>query len=180
MKFILIPLFLSFNLTACAESNKYYCYFYPDKMVWHDDIILIEGKKPQRSIRELYERKERELYKAYDEGSKIVAVYYDRPYKNYKIIQLDLSSQPVTYFYGYGYHQTYKSFEKSYLVSFTDEALSQFNKNPELIKYLPEKPKDKDISHAFFKRKRNCAPLNLMEYYLKSMKLFLINLASAG
>ena len=176
MRFFLIPLF--FHLTACAEASKYYCYSNPNKMLWHDHIILITGKEPNRSIKPLYINKE--LYKAYDEGNKIISIYYDHPFKNYRIIQLDLSSQPVSYSYGYGYHQTQESFEKSYQIPFTKSALAHFNKNPELIKYLPERPKDKDISHAFLKRRYNCDALNPVEYSLKSSLLFLIKLGSAG
>ena len=181
MKFILIVLF--FNLTACAETNKYnkyYCYSNSDKMLWHDKIILIEGEQPKRSIRTAYEKKSRKLYKAYDEENKIISVYHDLPFKNYKIIQLNLSSQPVSYSYGYGYHQNRESFEKGYLIPFTTENISRFNKNPELIKYLPEKPEDKDISHAFFKGTLNCKALNSIEYPLYSIKLFLIKAGSAG
>ena len=92
--------------------------------------------------------------------------------KNYRIIQLNLSSQPVSYSYGYGYHQTPESFEKSYQITFTEEALSRLNRNPELIKYLPKQPTDKNISHAFFKKRLDCIPLNLIEYRFKSIKLF--------
>ena len=66
MKFILIVLF--FNFTACAEPSKYYCYSYPNKMVWHDKIILIEGEKNNRSVKDIYLKKD--LYKSYDEDSK--------------------------------------------------------------------------------------------------------------
>ena len=149
-------------------------------MVWHDVIILIEGEKPHRSLRNLYLRKE--LYKSYDEGEKIISVFYNHSHKGdrgYRIVQLDTSSKPVTYSYGFGYHNTYKSFEKSYLIPFTKKTLSRFNKNPELIKYLPAKPKNKDISHAFFKRKIDCDPLGPFKYFWKSKLLFLTKFFSA-
>ena len=176
MKLILIVLF--FNFTGYAESSKYYCYSYPDKMVWYDKIVFVEGEENKRSIRSLYTKKE--LYKAYDERDKITSVYYDHPYKNYRIIQLDLSSQPVSYSYGYGYHETPSAFEKSYQIPFTKEALARLNRNPELIKYLPKKPKEKSISYAFFKRRLNCSPLNSIEYSFKLIKLFLIKAGTAG
>ena len=178
MKLILPIVAIFLHFTAHASSRRYYCYNNPDKMLWHDKIIIVEGEEPLRAISDTYIKKER--YKAYDEGNKIISVYYDHPHSNYRIIQLNLSSEPVSYSYGYGYHRTPESFEKSYQIPFSDENLAQFNTNPELIKYLPERPEDKNLSHTSFKQKMDCKPLNMIEYPLKSIMLFLIKLGSAG
>ena len=149
-------------------------------MVWHDDILLIEGEKKERSIRRLYESKKKKLYKAYDEGNKIIAILFDTPYENYRIIQLDLASNPVVFSYGYAFHSTPKDFEKDYDIPFTEKALASFNRNPEFIKYLPKRGKDKTISYAFVKGQQKCTPLSTLEYWYQSIKLFLINILSAG
>ena len=171
----ILNVFASANLNEDIQAKYYYCYNYPDKMVWHDEVLALEKKEGARVIRRHVKQR---LYKTYDHHSKIITIYYITPDNWYRIFKLDLSSKPIQLLSGYGNHTTYKDFRKSFKTA-TEENIARYNKNPELIKYLPEKPLEKDFSYAFLKKNLNCKTLNYASYLFYLTKITLIRALSA-
>lgn len=167
-------------LSSCSQSHiyRYYCPHNNNKdMNGFDDIIVISGKKPNRLLTDAYKDSRRVLYQSYDEDNRITTVYKHVYPNTYKILRLNLSSPPV-FLYGSGYHSTHKKFEKSYGLPFSRKALALFNKNPELIKYLPQRPDDQEISFSFFKFKQNCHSMGIIEFYIRYVLLYIIKIMS--
>ena len=184
--------FISLHISSCTSNNdqRYYCnhiqplygnksnYIPPQQYVsWTDNIVVVTGEKNQHKLDILGNRKK--LYRTYNEGDVLTSVHKNDA-KFYKISRLDLSSDQAVFIYGYGRHFTYEEFEKGYQIPFSKKTLGFFNRNPELIKYLPPKPTNKEDSLAFFKFKQICTPMNVREYFYKAVLLFIVNVMSAG
>ena len=140
-------LFCAFVFFGCSITNAknqyYYCYKDPNKMSAFDQMVAIKGKKGHRTMPDygMYDS----VHSSHDEGDKITMVYTknDHGYGyfegKYDIVQIDLSSNPVYHFIGLGVHTTYKKFKEKK----PNHTVSQWNLNPELIKYLPKRPQIK-------------------------------------
>ena len=145
-----------------------------------DQMVAIKGKKGHRTMPDygMYDS----VHSSHDEGDKITMVYTknDHGYGyfegTYDIVQIDLSSNPVYHFIGVGVHTTYKKFKEKK----PNHTVSQWNLNPELIKYLPKRPSDKDLSYAFIKYSYPCKSLGYASYLLHFTKYLLIAILSAG
>ena len=165
-------------------TQYYYCYNYPDRMVWNDEILVVEGKKGNRSLFPKTDiikgNQDGFSYRNYDERGQVTHVYAlnDHGYGYfdgwYDIIQINLFTRPVQYFRALGVHTTYKKFKEKK----PGQTVSQWNLNPKLIKYLPERPPDKDISYAFIKEKLPCKELGYMSYIMHTIKLLVFSIGA--
>ncbi len=176
-----IFLFNSCGFNTSGTSGRYYCQD-GQEMAWHDDLVVTVGDRPRRKIKEVSYR-ELEFYRTYDEGDTITTIYVYRgppDKRHYRILRLELSPGQITFAYGHGYHDTRRGFEKGYQVPPTPKALAYYNKNPELIPFLPPRPADKELSWAFLKDPTPCTSMGHFESFFKSMLLLIIQGMSAA
>ncbi len=181
--YIVGGLFFVSNSSA-TDKILYYCSMYhKDKISAFDQIVDVvkipEGRKIFTGYYGVLE-----FIKTYDEDNKITTVYKDRfssPHETdamfFRIFQLDLSSNFLTY--SLGYYMTEKDFQTSYQVPLTKYEFSKINRNPELLRYLPEQSNPDHITFAFSKNSMQCESMNYLEYIYKSFFLFFISILSA-
>ena len=185
--FLCIGLILIQSSFAQAENSYYYCHFYPKKtMSSFDRIIQVSESHLQKTLH-IYTRKEEPLLKTYNENNKIIAVHKNRflsPNEHsvlqFLIFELDLSQNTLTRYLAY-HNMSAKDFQTAYQILFSQQALSEINKNPEILKYLPVEPVQEDFfSYAFAKKPMLCHSISFLEYIRDTFLLFIISILSAG
>ena len=132
-------------------------------------------------------RSDKPLLKTYNELNKIIAVYKDLFLSKHKsntllftIFELDVSKKIFIRYLAY-HNMSVRDFEYAYQIPFSKENLLKYNRNPEVLKYLPAKPAEKDnFSYAYAGHPMKCRSLSYFGYMRDSFLLGLIQILSAG
>ena len=161
------PLILLLSLFGCDSSSleNYHCRFPLSNydLSSFDKMVQVSLKPSGRVVYTDYFR-EMPMVKTHDLENKIVTVYEDRTgrkynpsyvyrfYQNFVVYQVDLSSGQTRFGYGYAYHDDIKAFERIYRKPYTEDNFKKINRNPEILKYIPEKEKEQEqhISFGFW------------------------------
>ena len=178
-----IPLIL-LSSTACSANRSYHCRF-PDSnssISDFDKIVEVYYFKPdQRAVFTYYFDDERDQFsKTSDKDDVIVTAYEEhRPYlptlKAYRVLKVDMSSSPVTFNYGYGYHASVETFESMYQIPYTEKNFNSINSHPEVINYIPPKEHEQHISFGFWKKDYDCGkPLTFIGYIVRTLLIGLL------
>ena len=170
-----------------AEEKYYYCHSYSDQRMSAFDRMVEVSQGPSGNMLHTYMRSREPLLRTYNETNKIIAVYKDHYLSNYKsnalqfiIFELDVSKNTLTRYLVY-HNMSIKDFEYSYQISFSKETLRQYNRNPEVLKYIPAEPAEKgNFSYAYAKNPMKCRSLSYLGYLRDSILLALIQILSAG
>ena len=175
--------FLNFSLAA----TNYYCHSYPDQRMSAFDRMVEVSASPSGKKLHTYMRSHEPLLKTYNEPSKIIAVYKDHFLSSHKsntlkftIFELDTSQKTLTRYLAY-HNMSIKDFQYAYQIPFSKETLLKYNRNPQVLKYLPVEPVEKgNFSYAFASDPMQCRSLSYLGYLKDSFLLALIQILSAG
>ena len=171
---LLILGFLSFFCLSACATKRLYCNFYDGRESVSDRMLVISKTKSGRMLNvSPFWTLGMKFYRTYDEGGqKIISVYKERRKHRYSLFKVDLSGPEPIFLYGYGLYLLAKDFESFYARPFTSSNFRAVNANPELGKYLPEKPAhSKHLSITFLKRRLKCRYINYMEYVMEFVRL---------
>ena len=168
-----IPLIL-LSTTACSSDRRYHCRFDSNNMSSFDKMVEVykrDIESDQRVVWTYYFDDERGKHiKTSDKDNVVVTTYWDQPHKTYRLFKIDMSSSPVTFNYGFAYHNSIKEFESMYQMPYTEENFNSINLHPEIVKYIPPKENEQHISYGFWRKEYDCGrPLFFIEYLIKIM-----------
>ena len=175
-----IPLIL-FSTIACSSDQRYHCRD-PDSMSISalDKMVEVYNvESDQRVVFTYYFGHEKDKFiKTFDKDNVIVTTYKDRfSDKSYELFKIDMSSSPVTFNYGYGYHISVEGFESMYQMPYTEKNFNSVNLNPEIINYIPPKENEQLMSIGFWREDYDCGkPVNLVEYKIKAILTTLLSI----
>ena len=185
--YFLSIIIFSLSLSLAKDTDYYYCHSYPDqRMSAFDRMVEVSHTSSGKQLH-TYMRSREPLLRTYNETHKIIAVHKDHYLSNYKsnalqfiIFELDTSKNTLTRYLVY-HNMSVKDFEYSYQIPFSKETLRKYNRNPEILKYIPAKPAEKgNFSYAYAKNPMKCRSLSYLGYIWDSVLLMLIQILSAG
>ena len=184
---IILGLLIGFPKSSFAVEKYYYCHSYPDQRMSAFDRMVEVSQTPNGKTLHTYMRSHEPLLKTYNEVDKIIAVYKDHFLSSYKsnalqfiIFALDISQKTLTRYLAY-HNMSIKDFQYAYQIPFSKEILLEYNKNPEILKYLPAKPAEKgNFSYAYAKKPMPCRALSYLGNLRDSFLLALMQIFSAG
>lgn len=193
---VLLFLFLCFSSgIACGSDQSYHCKFPLSKhnLSSFDKMIRVYSNDSGQRVLVTGYFGDKTFIKTIDLGDTIISIYEDRTTRKYNpsyelrsyqlfyVKQIDMSSEPVRFNYGYAYHDNIKYFEKLYRVLYTEQNFKAINRSPEIIQYLPAKEHADHISWAFWSGDPYpCeGPLNFFENRVKRFFLFFHYLSGA-
>ncbi len=177
IKILLIFVSFHVNLNSAYGEEYYYCHYNQNKdMSAFDRIFTLTQTPSGRVIDQNYELFI-ELVKTYDQIHDVITVYErtlrgkNQDKRSFVIFKLNLRDKNLLLFYAN--HMSVHRFSETYPLPYTRENVKRFNKNPEMLKYLP-KHKPGHLAFSFHHRTYHCDPMNYLKYKLKSTLLFVL------
>ena len=151
-----------------------------------DRIVEVSLSSSENTLN-TYIRKDKPLLKTYREEAKIIAVYKDRFLSRHKtnalqfiIFEMDTTQKIFTKYLVY-YNMSVKDFEYAYRIPFSKKTLAEYNRNPEILKYIPEGTIEKgNFSYAYAGKPMECRSLSYLSYLRDTFLLSLMQILSSG